>query len=158
MTENNVKIRFKYDMNEMMEIKEYDEWCLRKVKVIIDTKKIKRKEQKRKDWINSLEQELTSEIEIVKVEEKKDKTIVSIKKQFINMDYETSKESCYKLVMRALPFLEKVLQKFRINNYEIIYEFQPDRWFIEENKRLIEMNKNDSNNKECIIDTLSCNN
>lgn len=144
MSENNIKISFSYDIHEMMEIKEYDVWYLKKIKVIIDTRKMRRK----KGWVDKLENEIVGDWYGVDSQENQDNVMLDIWDIGYCQFPRISQEECYKLAIEDSTYREYILKKFRIRNYEIIYEFESDKWCIEQDKELIEICKNSLANKE----------
>jgi hypothetical protein len=144
MLEKYINISFKYDINEMMEIKDKDTWFLRRIRLIIDTTKMRRKQ----GWVDKLSYEVVGNCDGADIEENKDNVIIDILNMDFYYDFKISQEECYKFASEDLIYRENILKKFRIKNYELIYEFESAKWFIEENEGLIEFFKNSSVNEE----------
>ncbi|MDZ5001569.1 hypothetical protein GNF79_21460, partial [Clostridium perfringens] len=71
MIKNNIKISFNCNVDEFIEIKEKDMWFLNRIKLIIDTKKMRRKE----GWLDKLEAQITADCDGADIQKNRDNVV-----------------------------------------------------------------------------------
>lgn len=146
MLSNNVEISFNFSISGFTKQKQTDRWIFHGVKVIIDTAKMRRKE----DWSYKLAAKIEGDCDGVNIQKNHDNVVLDIWSLDFFYDFTRSQEECYEFVVEDSTFREGILKKSRIKSYEIIYEFVPGNWTDEDNEETKEISKTNYINKECL--------
>lgn len=134
-----VKIQFECNPSEFMQEKDRKVWVdVHKQLIVIKNKRSRRKE----GWIKKLVYELADAIdsEYECFNETEDNVVIDFYHFHMFGYIGASQEICCKRCMCVPEEIKKVLRKFRVKDYELIYDFKPEG--NEPNKEYINIDEN----------------